>query len=107
VKRGDVYIAAPQGDYSKPRPVVIVQSDATIDLDSRIVCAITTFDEPAALLGLAVEPSDKNGLQHPSYVMVEKLLTIPTRRFGERIGQLDAETMANIGAGLAILLGLA
>jgi mRNA interferase MazF len=28
MKRGDVVIVAPAGDYGKPRPAVVVQTDA-------------------------------------------------------------------------------
>jgi mRNA interferase MazF len=107
VTRGDLYIAAMQGDYGKPRPVLIIQSDNTTSLDSRIVCPLTTFDEPVAFLRPSIEPAPDNGLQQLSYVMIEKVLTVPMHRFRDRIGQVDAEMMATIGVRLSILLGLA
>jgi mRNA interferase MazF len=104
VTRGDIHVGTLQGDYGKPRPVVIIQSDATLDLESRIVCPLTTFDEPAALLRPAVDPTPENGLQVRSYVMVEKVMTVPVARLKDRIGRIDARTMALIGSALALLL---
>ena len=42
MKRGDIYAAIPPGDYGKPRPVVIVQSDAFAARDSITVCLLTS-----------------------------------------------------------------
>lgn len=106
MNRGDVYIATMQGDYGKTRPVVIVQSNVTMRLDSRIVCPLTTHEEPAAFLRPRVEPTQENGLEHVSYVMVEKVLTLPPHRFRDRLGRLEPTMMATIGTTLAVLLDL-
>ena len=107
MNRGDLYIAVPPGDYGKPRPVLIVQNNTIGPLESRIICPLTTFEEPVAFLRLRIEPTAANGLQLPSFIMIEKIITLPTWRFRKHIGALDPVNMAIVGTRLAIVLNLA
>jgi mRNA interferase MazF len=107
VTRGDVFIAAMVGDYAKPRPVIIVQSDAVRALQSTIVCPTTTFAEPVAIFRPMIEPTADNGLLLRSYAMIEKIGAVPLHRFRERIGHVGLEAMAEVDRALAILFGLA
>jgi mRNA interferase MazF len=106
VNRGDLYIAVFPGDYGKPRPVLIVQNDGIGPLESRIICPLTTFEEPVAILRLRIGPTPENGLELPSFIMIEKIMTLPALRFRKQIGTLDAESMAIVGTRLAVVLGL-
>ena len=50
IKRGDVVICAAPGDYGKPRPAVVVQSDLFNGTHSSVaVCLITSHLEEAPL----------------------------------------------------------
>jgi mRNA interferase MazF len=43
VKRGDVVTVAATGDYGKPRPAVIVQTDAlSVEHASVVICQMTS-----------------------------------------------------------------
>ena len=106
MNRGDLYIAAPPGDYGKPRPVLIVQNDAIGELEARIICPLTTFEEPVVILRPRIEPTASNGLKRPSFIMVEKIITVPKWRFRERIGELDPANLAIVDIRLALVLGL-
>jgi mRNA interferase MazF len=45
MERGDIIICALSGDYGKPRPAVVIQSDLFNPTHASItVCPITTFD---------------------------------------------------------------
>ena len=61
MKRGDVVAVAAAGDYGKPRPAVIVQTDA---LPARhasvIVCQMTSEIVEAPHLRVTIEPSTRN-----------------------------------------------
>ena len=107
MKRGDVVIVALPGDYGKARPAVVLQNDRLAGkLDSSVIALLTTFDEGARVLRVAVEPTKENGLAKKSRVMVDKLYSLPRHRMREAIGHLDAETMLNVDRALMMLLAL-
>src|SRR3546814_1047793 len=45
VKRGDIVAVSLQGDYGKPRPALIVQSNLLAELESLVICPITSRSE--------------------------------------------------------------
>ncbi|MDP2297554.1 MAG: type II toxin-antitoxin system PemK/MazF family toxin, partial [Pseudolabrys sp.] len=53
-----------------------------------------------------VEPSPLNGLQFPSRIMVDKILTVPKAKLGYRIGQLSDIDLARLNQALAMFVGL-
>ena len=107
LRRGDIAIVIAPGDYRKPRPALILQSDVFRDTDSVVVAMITSDQQPsAALFRKALMPTDGNGLRHPSDVMVDKLVTLPRVKIGKAIGHLSTTEMAELTASLALLLGL-
>lgn len=106
MKRGDIVMAAPPGNYGKPRPVLVVQADAYRALPSVTVLPLTSHLECAPLIRLAIEPSAENGLQKPSQVMIDKAVTLPRSRVGQRIGQADPGTLQAVNVALARFLGL-
>jgi mRNA interferase MazF len=108
VKRGEVWVAAGGGDYTrKPRPVVIVQDDRFEALRSVTVCALTStpFDTP--LLRMALSPSPSNGLQEDCHVMVDKITTVRRERLSRRIGSLSNADMRRIDRAILTFLGIA
>jgi mRNA interferase MazF len=108
MKRGDIVLAVARGDYGKPRPAVVVQSDLfNATHASLLVCLLTSELVDAPLFRLTVQPSLDNGLQETSQVMVDKLLALPRGRLRERIGALEDEAMLALNRSLALILGLA
>jgi mRNA interferase MazF len=108
VTRGDVVTVAASGDYGKPRPAVIVQSDAfPRDHASVIVCQITPELVEAPDFRVTIEPSAENGLRTRSQVMADKPVTIRRERIGKRIGRLHAEDAGRLNMALAFVMGLA
>lgn len=107
VKRGDIVIAAAQGDYGKPRPAVVVQSDALNDiLHGVVICPMTTEIIEAPLLRVPVEPTASNGLREASHVMVDKVMAISRHRLREHVGTLEPELMRCVEENLLTLLAL-
>jgi len=104
-----VVIVSGAGDYGKPRPSVIVQSNQLTDagLDSVIVCLVTSDVGRAASFRVTVEPSPGNGLKAPSEIMVDKLVAVRVTRVGKIIGRLDDETLFQLNRTLAFVVGLA
>lgn len=63
MKRGDIVLAVARGDYGKPRPAVVVQSDLFNSTHaSLIVCLLTSELVDAPLFRLTIPPSPTNGL---------------------------------------------
>lgn len=107
VSRGDIVIVVAPGDYGKPRPALILQSDRFHDTASVVVALLTTDQQPASgLFRKPILPSDGNGLRQPSDVMIDKLVTLPRIKISEAIGHLLSSEMAEITAALALFLGM-
>lgn len=99
---------AAAGDYGKPRPAVIVQTDALpAEHSSVIVCQMTSDLSDAPDFRVTVEPTEGNGLREPSQVMADKPVTIRRERIGSQIGRLDERDVARLNIALAFVMGLA
>lgn len=108
MSRGEIWTAAGGKDYAgKPRPVVIVQDDRFGGTSSITVCAFTSDPTDAPLFRLVIEPSEANGLETISRVMVDKVTTVPKAKLGRRIGRLADDDMVRLNRALMIFLGLA
>ena len=108
MRRGDVVTVAAAGDFGKPRPAVIVQTDALpLEHASVIVCQMTSDLSDAPDFRVTVEPSAENGLRAPSQVMADKPVTIRRERVGDRIGRLSERDIAKVSIALAFVMGLA
>ena len=107
MRRGDVVIVAAAGDYRKPRPAVVVQTDALPeDHPSVIVCQMTSASVDTTDFRVLIEPRDDNGLRVRSQVMADKPVTITRERVGQRIGRLTADEMNRLDVALAFVVGL-
>src|SRR3546814_8837895 len=62
VQRGDIVAVSLQGDYGKPRPALIVQSNLLAELESLVICPITSAVRDAAFR-LTVAPDNATGLR--------------------------------------------
>lgn len=107
MSRGDVVIVAAPGDHGKPRPTVIVQSDAIPQSHASIVICQMTSDIAEADFRVTVEPGAETGLPIRSQVMADKPVTVRRERVARRIGRLRAEDIARLNAALAFVMGLA
>jgi mRNA interferase MazF len=108
MKRGDVVIVAAAGDYGKPRPAVIVQTDAFPETHASVViCQMTTEMVDAPDFRVTIDPSEGNGLRERSQVMADKPVTARRKRIGQFIGSLDDGDVGRLNIALAFVMGLA
>ncbi len=108
MRRGDLVTVAASGDYCKPRPAVIVQTDAFPKSHASVViCQLTSDLVDAPDFRVTIEPTPENGLRLKSQVMADKPTTIRRERIGPKIGRLGNQDMARLGIALAFVLGLA
>jgi mRNA interferase MazF len=105
--RGQIVTVAVQGDYGKPRPAVIIQSDWLDETDSVLVCLITATRRDAPLYRLDLAADRGTGLREPSQIMIEKILAVRREKCGAAIGHLDAGALVALNRMLALIVGVA
>lgn len=107
MQRGDIQVFAARGEFTgKPRPFLIVQSDAYPATASITVCAISTTRADPSALRIPVHPSPQTGLKETSWIMVDKVVTVPRSKAGQRLGSAPSDLMERVDAGLVAFLGL-
>ena len=99
-------IALP-GDYGKPRPALVIQSDLFNAHPCVGILPVTGELRDAPLFRIVVEPSDSNGLRKTSQVMVDKIQTVARSKVGKTSGRLEQETLVAVNRALAVFLGFA
>ena len=108
MRRGEVWTAASGADYAgKPRPVAILQDDRFDATGSITICAFTNDPTDAPLFRIVIEPSETNGLETTSQLMVDKITTIPKPKLGTRVGRLADDDMLRLNRAIMIFFGLA
>jgi len=107
VKRGDLVTIALTGDYGKPRPALVIQSDLFAEHPSVTVLPVTSALRETPLFRIRVEPSFQNGLRKTSEIMLDKPQSIARARVGKSIGRLEDGAMLAVTRSLAVFLGIA
>jgi mRNA interferase MazF len=108
MKRGDVVTVAASGNYGKPRPAVIVQTDALpAGQASVVICQMTSECSDAPDFRVTIDPTEKNGLRVRSQVMADKPVTVRRERIGRQVGHLDPKDILRLNIALAFVMGLA
>ena len=108
MKRGDVVTVAIQGDFGKPRPVLVLQSDVFNDIHATVTVALISSDLiEAPIFRLDIEANPQSGLSKPSQVQIDKLMSIRAEKMGTVIGELNDAMMVRVNRSLALWLGLA
>jgi mRNA interferase MazF len=107
MRRGDFVTVAAPGDYGKPRPALVIQSDLFDELPSVTLCLVTSALRNAPIFRITVDPSPENGLQRISQVQADKVMTMARERVGEVIGRLDDATLLKVSRSLAVFIGIA
>jgi mRNA interferase MazF len=108
VRRGDVVVLAMPGDYGKPRPALVVQSDLFNETHENVTLApVTSTIVNAPLFRLTLEPSGKTGLRSVSQIMLDKITTVRRDRVRKAIGRVEDETMLRVTRALALWFGIA
>jgi mRNA interferase MazF len=106
MKRGDLVTVAVSGDYGKPRPALVVQSDAFDLHPSVVVLPLTSELHDAPLFRVTVEAGAATGLRATSQIMVDKATAVPRGKLGVKIGRVDAATIQAVDEALRGFLGL-
>lgn len=107
MRRGELVTVALPGDFGKPRPALVIQSDRFEETGTVTVLLLSATLVNAPLIRLTVQPTPENGLRKASQVMVDKTMTLKRDKLCPRFGSLDDETMLSVTRSLAVFLGFA
>lgn len=107
MRRGDLVSIAIQGDFGKPRPALVIQSDQYEEHATVTVLPVTSTLVAAPLFRITVQPSAENGLHKPSQVMSDKAMTVKRDKVGPTFGRIGADSMVEVERCLAVFLGIA
>ena len=107
MKRGEIVTVAVQGDYGKPRPAVVIQSDWLAETESVLVCLLTSTTRETPLYRLTVPSTLETGLRQVSQIMVDKIMAVRRDKCGPAIGRLDEAATLALNRLLALVIGLA
>lgn len=105
MKRGDVVIAATGSGFGrKPRPWVVIQSDLHPTQLVILLGISTTLDQGFSLRP-RIEPSEMNGLQRMSDIMVDVPVVAARSEVVEVVGQLEEDKLLEVESALLVILG--
>ena len=106
MKRGDLVTIALQGDYGKPRPALVIQSDLFSEHPSVVILPVTSELRDTPLFRVTIAPNEVNGLSRPSDVMVDKVQTVARDKIGSVFGRLSQEELLSVNRMLAVFIGV-
>jgi mRNA interferase MazF len=106
--RGAIVVIASKGPYTgKPRPALVVQADLFNPTHASVtVCPITSDCIDAPLFRVALPPGTRTGLQTPSQVMVDKIVSVPRAAVAKHVGDCDDQEVAAVDDALRRWLAL-
>jgi mRNA interferase MazF len=103
LRRGDILYVAVKGPYtSKPRPAVIIQATATLELmESVTVCPITSVEVDASFVRILITEGERSGLDRASWIMADKIVTVPRSALRlPVVGRLDPRELSDLADAL-------
>ena len=101
VSRGDFVLVVSGGDFGKPRPALVIQSDLYNDTHHSItLCLVTSTLVDAPLFRILIKPLKRNGLKVVSQVMVDKVQTARRDRIKSVIGAAGMAEMRAVDVAL-------
>lgn len=105
--RGDLVTVAMPGNFGKPRPALIIQSDLFDATGTVAVLLLSGTPGHSPLFRMTIQPTPDNGLHKASEVMVDKIISVKREKIGPAFGRLTDDHMLSITRSLAVFLGLA
>jgi mRNA interferase MazF len=105
INRGSVVVVA-HGEFGRPRPAVVVQTDDLGYTTTLLVCPITSVTTEKLPIRPTIDPKIENGLRVQSQIMTDKMAALPREHIRRVIGTIDAATRNRLDTALLVVLGL-
>jgi mRNA interferase MazF len=106
-RRGDMVLAVLSGDYGKPRPAVVVQSDLFNQAHASVVlCPASSELTGLTMFRVSIAASHETGLLQDSEIMVDKIIAAKRERLRRKIGRLSPAQMNLVDRALRLWLQL-
>ncbi len=96
-------VVSARGAYTgKPRPALVVQADAFNATHASVtICPITSDVIDADLFRITVAAGSRTGLERPSQVMVDKIVTVPRSAITRTVGRSSDAELTAVSTALA------
>jgi mRNA interferase MazF len=108
MRRGDLVTVALPGEFGKPRPALVIQSDLFNETHPTVtVLPLTSELRDAPQFRILVEPSAANALEKISQIMVDKPITFSRSKIGKTFGRLDDDMILRVNRAVAVWMGIA
>ena len=107
MRRGEIYYIVPPRAFGKQRPALVIQAGLFLaNAPSVAFCLFTGSVEFINPVRILVNPTMTNGLDQPSLIQVDKIVTVETDRIRNRIGFITPAQLARVDAALKLWLEL-
>jgi mRNA interferase MazF len=101
VKRGEIYYVVPPRDFGKQRPAVVIQSPLFLaNAPTVTFCLMTGSVQFVNPMRILVKPTKRNGLDQPSLIQVDKIITVDAERIRNRMSSIPPTHLATLDAAL-------
>ena len=106
IARGDIVLCVIAGDYGKPRPALVIQSDLFNEAHPSVaLLPITSHLIDTPLFRIPIKASKASGLNQASQVMVDKITAVRRDRIRDRIGKISPAILKHVEGSLQRFLG--
>ena len=107
MRRGEIYYVVPPRAFGKQRPAVVVQSSLFLaDAPTVTFCLMTGSVQFVNPMRILLNPTKTNGLDQPTLIQVDKIVTVDAERIRNRMGSITSSQLATLDAALKLWLGL-
>ncbi len=107
MRRGDLTTVALPGDFGKPRPALVIQSNLFADHPSVTILPLSSDLRETPIFRVRLFPDETNGLRAPSDVMIDKIHTVARDKLRGKFGTVSNEQLIEIERAVAVWLGIA
>ena len=107
MRRGDLTTVALPGDFGKPRPALVIQSNLFADHPSVTILPLSSDLRETPIFRVRLFPDETNGLRAPSDVMIDKIHTVARDKLRGKFGAISNEQLIEIERTVAVWLGIA
>lgn len=104
MKRGEVWTFVGHGFGSKPRPGIVIQSDAAENAGTITVIPVTTSASDVGRVRTRISIADADG-PRISFAMVDKIMPVKVQNFGKHLGELSIREIRAVESALLAHLG--